>query len=213
MCNIPFIFYDRHSESSNMYLLKTSEKSGVIIDASFISLEMEETIFKLDLNILAIFLTHGHYDHFIAAEYYQNKYSCPIYIHKNDHESLYHPTLNCSYFMGKEVVLHGRIETLKNGQEITIDDTTITVIHTPFHTAGSCCYFIKKSAIMFSGDTLFYRSIGRTDLPTGEPWKVIKSLKKLIILNKKDNEIKVYPGHGKETTLNDEVKHNPFFNE
>lgn len=213
MRNIPFMFYDRHSESSNMYLLKTNEKSGVIIDASFISLEMEETIAKLDLKILGIFLTHGHYDHFLASEYYQNKYSCPIYIHKNDHESLYRPILNCSYFMGKEVVLNGQIETLKNGQEITIDDTTITIIHTPFHTTGSCCFFIKKSRIMFSGDTIFYRSIGRTDLPTSEPWKVTKSLNKLIKLNNKYNDIKVYPGHGKETTLNDEVKHNPFFNE
>lgn len=213
MNNIPFMFKDRNSEASNMYLLKINEKSGVIIDASFISLEMEEIIENSAINIRGIFLTHGHYDHFLAAEYYQKKYSCPIYIHKNDHESLYRPLLNCSYFMKKEVVLCGLIETLKNGQEINIDGTKIMVIHTSFHTAGSCCFFIKESATMFSGDTLFYRSIGRVDLPTSEPWNVAKSIKKLIALNNKYSDIKVYPGHGKATTLNDEVKHNPFFNE
>lgn len=95
-----------------------------------------------------------------------------------------------------------------DGQELFLAGMNIQVLHTPGHTQGSVCYYFPDEQVLFSGDTLFYGSIGRTDFPTGSMSELVHSAKeKLLIL---PEEVKVYPGHGEETTIRYEKKYNPF---
>ena len=97
---------------------------------------------------------------------------------------------------------------VKDGKEITIEGITCRLIATPGHTAGSCCYYFEDAGILFSGDTLFCESVGRTDLPTGSMSALVRSVReKLLPL---PDEVKVYPGHGESTTIGHEKKYNAF---
>ena len=97
---------------------------------------------------------------------------------------------------------------IKDGQMLEAAGIEIRVIHTPGHTAGGCCYYIEKEGVLFSGDTLFHASIGRTDFPTGSSSQLVRSVKeRLFVL---PEETKVYPGHMDETVIGYEKKYNPF---
>ncbi|MDE6673678.1 MAG: MBL fold metallo-hydrolase, partial [Acetatifactor sp.] len=99
-------------------------------------------------------------------------------------------------------------EYLKDGQELTLADMHFQVIATPGHTIGSCCYYFPEAGFLVSGDTLFAESVGRTDFPTGSMSSIVRSIKeKLYVL---PGETKVYPGHGDSTTIEHEMRYNPF---
>lgn len=98
---------------------------------------------------------------------------------------------------------------LKDNEEFEAAGLTWQVIYTPGHTGGGVCYYLKNEGVLFSGDTLFYESIGRTDFPTGNLQKLMESVKnRLFVL---PDETKVYPGHGWSTTIEHEKSNNPFF--
>jgi glyoxylase-like metal-dependent hydrolase (beta-lactamase superfamily II) len=99
-------------------------------------------------------------------------------------------------------------EKLSDGQEISIEGMGFKVYATPGHTVGSCCYYIESRKWLFSGDTLFCGSIGRSDLPTGDGKKIMESVHMLI--NTFDGDVKVYPGHGDSSTIGAEKAYNPF---
>jgi glyoxylase-like metal-dependent hydrolase (beta-lactamase superfamily II) len=167
---------------------------------------IEERITALGLNPKMILLTHGHSDHIGAVEELKNKYNIPICVHEFDSEMIKEPELNYSYDVFRKKISLDSDMLLKDGQIIELGELKISVIHTPGHTRGSACYKIED--IILSGDTLFNNTIGRTDLGGGSMDDIINSIvNKLLVYN---DEVKVYPGHGSETSIGDEKKANPY---
>ena len=171
---------------------------------------------KLNKDIKAIFITHGHYDHIYALQDVLDIYKrAKVYILRDEIDFLTDPSLNLTdvHWGESDIVpfsfMPKKVKLLDDGDIINVAGFDIKVIATPFHTKGSCCYYIESEKILFTGDTLFFTTIGRTDLPTGSPRTVESSLKKLKDL---PNGIKVYPGHGALTDLDREKKYNTYLN-
>lgn len=148
-----------------------------------------------------ILLTHAHIDHISAIKELMDKLPVSkLFLHKDD-ILLYRSPAN---------ELPPIMPALLNppDPETEIASTDFEVIHTPGHTRGGVCYYFKGIPALFSGDTIFYSSIGRTDLPGGSHEMLLKSIKeKLFVL---PDDLNVYPGHGDSTVIGDEKKHNPF---
>ncbi len=194
---------------TNCYIVYAEEtKKAVIIDPAADSRGIAEEVEKLGVTPEAVLLTHGHFDHMLAAESLRNGYHIPICVLKEDAELLKQPDMNCS-----EQFLHmsygiAADEELTDGQKLLFLDGALTVIATPGHTGGSCCYYAEKENILFSGDTLFQGSVGRTDLPTGKASQISLSIReKLFVLP--ENTL-VLSGHGDQTTIGEEKQYNPY---
>jgi len=196
------------SYGANCYIVGSEKSKDVmIIDPGADSKKIKELINNNSYNPKLILLTHGHGDHIGAAQDLKKEYNIPIYIHKADINMLKDENLNFTSRMYKNGISVNADKLLNEGDNITIDNMKFKVIHTPGHTEGSICVIHKK--ILFSGDTLFRGSIGRTDLPGGNHDKIISSIKeKLLIL---DEDTEVYPGHEDSTTIKFEKENNPFF--
>ena len=153
-------------------------------------------------------LTHGHFDHIFSLNEIVAKYNAEIYIHEKERDFLFDPNLNLSSMTYKRFVLNNKVlvnnitskDTFKLGYE------TIKVVETPGHTRGGVCYHYKN--FLFSGDTLFKGSIGRTDLPTSNKAALERSVN-MLVTKLRDNTV-VYPGHGHFTTILSEKLDNPF---
>lgn len=159
------------------------------------------------LNPVAILLTHGHFDHATGAAEIAEHFSIPIYAHEKEKETLETPGMNLSGWEGREQTFGADIY-LKDEQEIDLAGFHIRLLHTPGHTPGGCCYFFSYQNVLFSGDTLFCTSIGRTDFPGGSSSRLIRSIReKLMVL---PDDITVYPGHNDITTIGAERKYNPY---
>jgi len=193
--------------------LVIDEKSryAVVIDApkDSASVIVEEAK-KYDCEILCLINTHGHWDHIADNAEIVRLTSAKVAIHERDARLLEDP---------KSVVyeIPFRIEGIKpdiilsDGDVIEVGNLNLKVIHTPGHTLGSICLYEGKEKVLFSGDTLFSGTIGRTDLPGGSFEEIIKSIQdKIFVL---DDDVVVYPGHGPSTTVGKEKRYNPFFNE
>ncbi|MGM0378835.1 MAG: MBL fold metallo-hydrolase [Bacillota bacterium] len=192
---------------TNTYIVaKDKGKEAIIIDPAGDFERIKSIIKKYNLDLKYILLTHGHGDHIGAIKKLKEKYDLEIYIHKDDEYMLKNSKYNLTYKFGEEIEI-APDKTFKHGDNLKVGQLDIEFIHTPGHTKGSSC--IKINSYLFSGDTLFYNSIGRTDLEGGDKDKILKSIKeKLLVL---PSDIKVYPGHGAQTTINNERLKNPFF--
>lgn len=168
-----------------------------------------------------IVLTHGHGDHIGANAALKKAFpDIQICIHEEDQDMLPYPAKNLSilsaFYGGPTVRSPLANRLLKDGDTITVDEHIFDVIHTPGHTPGGICLSSKKREngrppILFSGDTLFKESIGRTDFPGSDQEKLLRAIKeRLFVL---DEDTIVYPGHGPSTTILEEKKHNPFVTE
>lgn len=151
-----------------------------------------------DDHLEAIVLTHGHEDHVGAVDDIVNRFHCPIYLHPSDLSLVDPATASLHAFA---IPLTSPITPM--GNTIDVDGFHMEVMETPGHTMGSVCIFVED--VIFSGDTLFYQSIGRTDLHESDPALMRQSLKKLAALQK---DYHVLPGHGPATSLNEEKKYN-----
>ncbi len=152
-----------------------------------------------ELNLKKVIFTHGHHDHIGGLEkLLQHIPDAEVYIGEEEKEFLADANLNLSGFLGTKFTYDGKLKTVKEGDMIG----DFQVIDTPGHTVGSKCYYNQKEKIMISGDTLFRRSYGRYDLPTGNGEILFKSLKK--ICTEYPGETKVYSGHTEVTTLGEE---------
>lgn len=190
------------------YIVASETGNGVLIDApenaTYILGEFE----KRGLKLTKILLTHGHFDHTGAVAGLAEKTGCEVYIHKNDLEKLTDDTKNLAYHFGLSGVRpYKNAIAFDDGDTIEQDELDFKVMHTPGHTSGSVCYIIEDN--MFTGDTLFASSIGRTDMPDGSPLDMLKSLKKIAKIK---GNYKIYSGHTKSTTLEDEKYCNPYLN-
>ena len=117
------------------------------------------------------------------------------------------PRQNGSVMMGYELALEPEY-LLRDGEVLHVADMDFKVIHTPGHTKGSCCFYQEEEKILFSGDTIFMESVGRTDFPTGNARELIDSVRNKVLTLPAD--VKIYPGHGPETSVSYEMANNPY---
>ena len=191
---------------NNCYLLldETTNKSA-LIDCTVAYDRMRELIGDTDLQY--ILLTHGHFDHIGGVRDIKKEYGCKVVISSVDAPMLSSGKASLAAFCGAEQNNTEPDITVQDGDEIELGTLKIKVLSTPGHTSGSVCYVVGDA--LFSGDTLFYCSCGRTDFPTGSSDDMIKSLKKLASL---DGNYKVYTGHNQLSNLDFERKNNPYMN-
>ena len=190
---------------TNCYML-TDESTGAsaVIDPGFVNASLLKAVEEADVQ--AILLTHGHWDHIAGVAEIQKKTGAKLYIDAEDELFLTDSALNLSVELtGRPLPPLKADVTVSDGDVIPLGSLRIHVLHTPGHTIGSCCYVVEGA--IFSGDTLFKMSAGRTDFPTGSYPQLLASLKRLCAL---EGAYHVYPGHEWETTLGFERKHNPF---
>ncbi|MGC9143872.1 MBL fold metallo-hydrolase [Hydrogenobaculum sp.] len=191
----------------NCTVIKNEEtKEAIVVDPGSDIENILEAI--KDFKVVAILATHGHYDHVGQVATLKEIYNAPFYINKED-EFL----LKDEILPGFSLYLNAKTPPkpdfyLKDEDKLNIAGIDIEVIHTPGHTPGGCCFYIKSQNTLIAGDTLFKGGVGRTDLPGGSWEKLASSLKKIFSTFPKDT--KVICGHYQDTTLEHELKFNPF---
>lgn len=187
---------------TNCYVvnLKGSEEA-VIVDPGDDAYKIELKLNEWKLKPVAILLTHGHFDHIRAVSKLKEHYGIKVYALDKEKEIL-NSELNLSRAFGFEMISIEADVYLSDNQMINVAGIDFKVLHTPGHTIGSCCYYAESEKVLFSGDTLFFHSHGRTDFPTGSQSAIIRSITgKLLTL---DEDVMVYPGHEEETTIGSE---------
>ncbi len=189
---------------ANCWLVWDDGGHAVLIDPGDEAARLLRALAQRDLTLSAILLTHAHFDHMMAAEALQQQTGAPLLVHEADAPALTDPTKSLTVWAGVDCVLTAD-RLLKDGDTVTAGDLTFTVYHTPGHTPGSCCY--GMNTWLFTGDTLFAGSIGRTDFPGGDIAAMRRSLCRLAAL---PDEWLVLPGHEGESTIGYEKQTNPY---
>lgn len=192
----------------NCYLAineKTNE--SIIIDPGSAPERIKSAVAQSGTKPVAILLTHGHFDHAGAAAEIAKEYDVLVYAFEGEKETLNSPEINLSMMVG-QAVRYKADYFLKDDEEITLADLQIKCLATPGHTPGGCCFYFPQEEILFTGDTLFCQSVGRTDFPGGSMSQLINSIRqKLLVLP--DDTI-CYPGHESATTIGDERLYNMY---
>ena len=194
--------------STNCYFALNQEtKELLIIDPA----DQPERIFQkaaqMEGTPVAVLLTHGHFDHISAAEAVRDRYDIPVYACPLEGEMLREPSVKMTQYYGRPVSMKADIMPL-DLEVFEVADFMVQMIFTPGHTKGSCCYYFKDENVLFSGDTLFHGSVGRTDFPGGSSAQIVESLHRLVDTLPEDTV--VYPGHDMSTTIGYEKRYNPF---
>jgi len=192
---------------SNTYLLyDDKQKDGAIIDPGGETEPLLQEIKKREIIIRYLLNTHGHFDHIAANAHLQSTFDVPLGIHPADRDLLLEgggaSWFNLAYVPSPRPDIDLTEETV-----LELGRLRIAVLHTPGHTPGSVCLYVPEENALFTGDTLFADSVGRTDLPGGDARQLTESLHKLLSL---PTETTIYPGHGSTTTLGRERRHNPW---
>lgn len=194
----------------NTYLvIDENTKKGFIVDPGGFDKKLCSVVEQSGISLEYIILTHGHVDHIGGVEDYRKKFpQIKVIAAKAELEMLKNPDFNMSNMMGISPVSLVPDITVVEGDCISVGDIDIRFVMTPGHSPGGMCIIIDKEKVVFSGDTLFAQSIGRTDFPGCSFEKLINSIKeKLFIL---DDDTVVYPGHMNSTSIGFEKRHNPF---
>ncbi len=190
---------------ANCYLVRCDPGGqGVIIDPGDEGDGIAREVKALGLEPEAILLTHGHIDHVNAAEFLRRRFRSRVVCHAADRAMVEDGEVLSLWGLQREPCKVD--QEVRDGDTIPVGGSWIEVIHTPGHTRGSVCYMLDS--VLFSGDVLFRGSIGRTDLPGGSDRVMAETLKTRVAVL--DPGIRVYPGHGPETTVAYERTHNPF---
>ena len=194
--------------SANCYIVEEGNEA-IIIDPGFFEKRIADYIADNPFKIRYIILTHGHFDHLAAVKFVKERTGAPVLISALDEKGLYDDDFNLSNnFAGVYPAADKELRAdilLDDGDSFPFGEINVEVIATPGHSSGSVC--LKINDCLFSGDTLFKRSIGRTDFPGSDMGDMIMSLDKLKLL---DGSLTVYPGHGEKTVLIDEKENNPY---
>ncbi|MCK5285887.1 MAG: MBL fold metallo-hydrolase [Candidatus Pacebacteria bacterium] len=195
------------SIETNVYLVfNEKSKKAFLIDCAAPIGEYKDFILENNLKLEFVVITHGHYDHIEGLNEFLTEFDTSFYISEKEEHMLINPMNNGSLMMGDPMVVNKKPNFLKDGQKIKFEDRELEIIETPGHSLGGIC--VKLNDWLFSGDTLFYRSVGRTDFPYSDAKQLQDSIRqKLFIL---DKNIQVFPGHGRETSIGEEIMENPF---
>ena len=196
------------SIGTNCYIVTNEEtKECFAVDMAECPQEYVNYIKNNGLEMKALFLTHGHFDHIGAANEVREHYGIKIYASCDEEKLLASPARNLSNAYGMS--LRVTADVLHNdGDILELAGLKIKAIHTPGHTAGGTCYYIESDKTLMSGDTLFAGSVGRTDYPTASSAAMMESLHDKLC--KLPDDTDVYPGHGEFTTIGYEKQNNPF---
>lgn len=179
----------------------------VVIDSGDMGDRVHEELEKRGLKTELILLTHSHFDHILGVDALRKASGARVYGYIEEKELFENPDLNCSTDIGRPCTV-AIDHYLKDLEMVEAAGLSFQTIGTPGHTKGSCCFYLKDENILFSGDTLFAESVGRTDLPTGSMSAQVRSIKeKLFCL---PDDTMVLSGHTSETTIGHEKRYNPF---
>lgn len=194
--------------STNCYLVINEEtKQTVIIDLAACPKKLLGFIEEEGLEVEAILLTHGHFDHIMGIDGFLEHFEVPVYVHEEDEQVMNDPVLNQSSIYTSGYTFSGA-QYLRDRQTLKLAGYVFEVIHTPGHTWGGCCYYVASENVLFSGDTLFQESVGRTDFETSSMSDLMHSVREKLF--QLPEETHVYPGHMGETTIGHEKIHNPY---
>lgn len=187
---------------TNCYLcMNTETKEGFIVDPGDDELKISANVSHIEMKPVAILLTHGHFDHIGAVEKLKKRYDIPVYASEVEDRLLLDSRANLSSMFGEPTMICAD-KFLRDGENVNIAGFDIKFILTPGHTPGSGCYYIADENVLFSGDTLFHASRGRTDFPGGSEAAIINSIKEKLL--KLPGNTDVYPGHMDTTKIDNE---------
>jgi len=190
-----------------------SSKEGILIDPAAYHPDEEnalkDLVSKSGIIIKYIINTHGHIDHILGNSFAKSYFKVPVLIHKDD-EVIVKNTLQYSEYFGLEIKEIPPFDSfIDETSKINAGKSQLTFLHTPGHSPGSICIMDEKNKNVFTGDVLFFESIGRTDLQGGDYEELINSIKKKLLVLCGD-DFKIYPGHGETSTIGYERRNNPF---
>ncbi|MDO4593863.1 MAG: MBL fold metallo-hydrolase [Tissierellia bacterium] len=192
--------------ATNMYICSDEKNEGFIVDCPYKSNEVLEYIKEEKIDIKFILLTHTHVDHVLGAKFFSEKLNVPIYASEDSRDIYEDVNYNLSDYMAYPIEKYEIDEFLLDKQ--IIEKFNIICLKTPGHTIDSMSFALED--IIFSGDTIFKLSIGRTDFAGGDYNSIIHSIKERILVF--DDDTKIYPGHGESTNVLYEKENNPFVN-
>ncbi len=208
MADLQILEYNVGEIGTNCYLLvNTATKETIIADPGGDAPMLEKHIEKNGLKPAAILLTHAHYDHAHHAAVLKKRYQIPVYVHEEERRTMTDIRMNVSAMFGHPETYEADF-FVKDGQNLELAGFSITVIFTPGHTPGGCCYYFPDNKVLVSGDTLFCGSVGRTDFPGGSMSALVRSVREKLLILPRD--VEVLPGHEMRTTIGREAEYNPF---
>lgn len=208
MGNLKINHYVVGPVQTNCYFAIHSQTNELlVIDPGAGAKQLAQKIRQEGLQPVAVLLTHGHFDHATGAEELAKEFGIPVYAHEAEREVLESQEKNASWMIGENRIFHADAY-VKDEQEMDLAGFHIRVLFTPGHTQGGCCYYLPYEDVLFSGDTLFAMSVGRTDLPTGSAAQLVRSIKDKLM--KLPDNTTVYTGHGDPTTIETERMYNPY---
>ena len=197
---------------TNVYIITNTEtRESILVDPAERGRLLYENIENNGNKCVAVFLTHGHFDHITGLKSFNELAHVPVYAAREESDVLKDARLNCSdeSFGTGEPMSIDVDHLLEDGEEIDVAGMHWKMLLTPGHTKGSCCYYLESEKMLLSGDTIFEGSVGRTDLPTGSMRELLTSINSKI--KSLPDDVEIYPGHGGFTTIKDEKQYNMYF--
>jgi hydroxyacylglutathione hydrolase len=183
-------------------------KRAIVVDPGGDSERILDEVRTLGLTVSCILHTHAHFDHFLASGEMQKATGAPLCLHRDDRTLWENLDVQCQTFGIPFTPVPLPNQWLEDGEEVSLGDLRGTALHTPGHTPGSMCFHFETAKMVIAGDTLFRGSIGRTDLWGGDGAAIQRSIKERLYAL--DEATRVITGHGPETTIGAEIRHNAF---
>ncbi|MEC3883098.1 MBL fold metallo-hydrolase [Halobacillus sp. HZG1] len=195
--------------ATNAYIIHENHKA-LVVDPGGDFEKLQNYLQERKLDVIAVLLTHAHFDHIGAVDAVRDAYEAPVYIHEKEAEWLGDPQKNGSALFGLGQITARPADYYFELGEMQIGDFPFEVRHTPGHSPGSVSFVFRNQRLTIAGDTLFQRGIGRTDLPGGSREVLEKSIREQLFPLR--NDMRIFPGHGQPTTIGEEREENPFLN-